>query len=70
MAKSGRRAKNGLKFSIEGIAAKYRLDLFEKRIFLFFLYLEYCAIETNICTEDELLCIFDTEDSYYPGCAI
>jgi len=53
----------GIKFVFGEIAAKYKLDLFEKRLLLFFLYLEYCAIETNICTEDELLCIFDTENS-------
>jgi SpoVK/Ycf46/Vps4 family AAA+-type ATPase len=55
--------KRGAKFAIEEIVAKYKLDLFEKRLFLFFLYLEYFAIETNVCTENELLCIFDTENS-------
>lgn len=55
--------KGGVKFAIEEITAKYKLDLFEKRLLLFFLYLEYFAIETNVCTEDELLCIFDAENS-------
>ena len=55
--------KRGVKFAMEEIASQYKLDLFEKRLLLFFLYLEYFAIETNVCTEDELLCIFDTENS-------
>ena len=55
--------KCGVKFAIEEIAAKYKLDLFEKKLLLFFLYLEYFAIEKNVCMEDELLCIFDTENS-------
>ncbi|MFH1621615.1 MAG: ATP-binding protein [Candidatus Omnitrophota bacterium] len=55
--------KHGVKFSIEEIFAKFNLDLFEKRLLLFFLYLEYFAIEKNLCMEDELLRIFDTENS-------
>ncbi|MCX5706007.1 MAG: ATP-binding protein [Candidatus Omnitrophica bacterium] len=55
--------KREVKFAIEEITAKYKLDLFEKRLLLFFLYLEYFAIDTNVCTEDELFCIFDTENS-------
>jgi len=55
--------KRGVKFAIEEVAAKHKLDLFEKRLLLFFFYLEYFAIEKNVCMEDELLCIFDTEDS-------
>ena len=55
--------KRGVKFAIEEISAKYKLALFEKRLLLFFLYLEYFAIESNVCMEDELLCIFDTENS-------
>lgn len=55
--------KTGARLAIEEISAKFKLDLFEKKLLLFFLYLEYLAIEKNICTEDELLCIFDTENS-------
>ena len=55
--------KHGAKFAVEEIATKYKLDLYETRILLFFLYLEYFAIEKNVCMEDELLCIFDTENS-------
>jgi AAA+ superfamily predicted ATPase len=55
--------RRGVKFAIEDISAKFKLALFEKRLLLFFLYLEYFVIEANVCTEDELLCIFDTEDS-------
>lgn len=55
--------QSGVRFAIEEIVANYKLDLFEKRLLLFFLYLEYFAIEKNVCMEDELLCIFDTENS-------
>jgi ATP-dependent 26S proteasome regulatory subunit len=55
--------KRGVKFVFEEISDKFKLDLFEKKLLLFLHYLEYCAIEKNICMEDELLCIFDTENS-------
>jgi AAA+ superfamily predicted ATPase len=60
-AEDGVRA--GVKFAIEEIADNYKLDLSEKRLLLLFLYLEYFAIERNVCMEDELLHIFDTENS-------
>ena len=55
--------KHGIKFVFEEIADKCKLDLYEKRLLLFFFYLEYFAIEKNVCLEDELLLIFDTENS-------
>ncbi|NCU33435.1 MAG: hypothetical protein EOM23_11035, partial [Candidatus Moranbacteria bacterium] len=52
-------------FMFEKMAAHYELSDFEKKIYLFFLYLEYHEIEKNMCFEDELLKIFDIEDSVY-----
>lgn len=53
----------GKKFSIETMSLTYELDLFEKRVFLFFLYLEFFHALQNICYRDELLKIFDLDDS-------
>ncbi len=55
--------KIGSKFAVEDIASQYKLEIFEKRVLLFFLFLEYLEVDKNICTEDELLSIFDTEGS-------
>ena len=54
--------KRGVKFVFEEIADNYKLDLYEKKILLFFFYLEYFIIEKNVCMEDELLYIFDTKN--------
>jgi len=53
----------GRNFAIEEVVAKHGLELFEKKLILFFLYLEFFCVYRNICTEDELLAIFDTKDS-------
>ena len=53
----------GKKFAIEEVSEHYGLDIFEKRMLIFFLYLEFLHIDKNVCTEDELLKIFDTESS-------
>ena len=55
--------KRGVKFSFEEVTAQYKLEIFEKRVLLFFLFLEYCEIDKNVCTEDEVLAIFDTNES-------
>ena len=55
--------KRGVKFAIEEVTAQYKLEIFEKRVLLFFLFLEYCEIDKNVCTEDEVLAIFDTNES-------
>ena len=55
--------QNGAKFVIEDISSQYKLEIFEKRVLLFLLFLEYFEIDKNVCTEDELLAIFDIEKS-------
>jgi len=55
-------AKGG-KFAVENVASLYGLDAFEKRILMFFLYLELFHITENICSEDILLKIFDLDGS-------
>jgi len=50
------------KFAIEGLAKKYNLSLYEKRVLLFFLYLEFCHIPNNVCTEVELSELFDFDN--------
>jgi len=51
-----------IKFSIEGLAENYKLSLYEKRMFIFFLYLEFCHVSDNICTEGMLSELFDFDD--------
>jgi AAA+ superfamily predicted ATPase len=53
----------GKKFAAEEMSEHYGLDLFERKVLLFFLYLEFCQIGKNVCSEDELLGIFDLEPS-------
>ena len=57
--------KEGLKFAFESMAERFKLQLFEKRMLLYFFYLEYCDIKNNVCLEDELLKLFDLEDSVF-----
>lgn len=54
---------NGQNFVIEKLTKKYSLDVFEKRVLLFFLYLEFYEISRNVCSEDELLGVFDLNNS-------
>ncbi len=53
----------GVKFALERAALLYGLDAFEKRVLLYFLYLELCHISENLCSEDTLLKIFDLDGS-------
>ena len=55
--------KEGKRFIIEEFAAYHKLDLFEKRILLFFLYLEFCRPAKNVVSKDEILSLFDLDDS-------
>ena len=55
--------KDGVKFAFEEIAARFQLKFFEKRVLLFFYYLEYHDIKKNVCMEDDLLILFDLENS-------
>jgi len=47
------------RLTIETLFVRNSFDLYEKRIFLFFLYLEFCHIAENICGAQELLELFD-----------
>ncbi len=62
-ANVNRGIKEGYKYSLEELAKHYSLSAFEKKVLLFFLYLEFCHISENLCFENELLSIFDTKDS-------
>ncbi len=53
----------GAKFTAEEFASSYELDPLEKKILLFFFYLEFIRPWENKCYEDVLLSIFDLEDS-------
>ena len=55
--------EQGKKFVIENIALAYELDGLDKRVLLFFLYLEFFYPSQNKCSKDELTRIFDLEDS-------
>ncbi|NQT23573.1 MAG: hypothetical protein HQ579_09095, partial [Candidatus Omnitrophica bacterium] len=61
--KVDRSLKKGKHFAMEKLAAHYSLDLFEKKILLFFIYLEFHHISKNVCSENELVTTFDCEDS-------
>jgi len=55
----------GIRFALEDLFVAYRLDTYDRRLYLFFLYLEFCFIEENECSEGELSEIFDFENSLY-----
>ena len=57
--------KDGAKFVFEQMAELFAMSRFEKTVLLFFIYLEYHDIQKNICTEDELLNILDTDNCIY-----
>jgi AAA+ superfamily predicted ATPase len=55
--------KDGKCFVIEQLAAHYSLDDFEKRVFIFFIYIELYQEYKNILLESEILALFDYEGS-------
>jgi len=57
--------KEGIKFVFEDIASRFGLQLFEKRILIFFYYLEFHEINRNVCLKDDLLFLFDLENSVF-----
>lgn len=57
--------KEGGKFVFEEIASRFQLQPFEKRVLLFFFYLECHDIRRNVCMEDDLLLLFDLENSVF-----
>jgi AAA+ superfamily predicted ATPase len=54
---------SGNRFAFERLCDDFDLDEFERKVLLFFVYLEITHISQNICQEMELLEIFDTENS-------
>lgn len=50
-------------FVIETLASHYALSIFEKRVLLFFLYLEFYQAARSTCSKEELLFIFDLDSS-------
>jgi AAA+ superfamily predicted ATPase len=50
-------------FAFERMCDDFELDEFERKVLLYFVYLEITHVSENICQEIELLEIFDTEDS-------
>jgi ATP-dependent 26S proteasome regulatory subunit len=56
-------AKDSRSFAIEEIARHYNLESFEKRILLFFLYLQFTNLSLPCCYRDEILLILDLESS-------
>lgn len=57
------RLKGGERFIIEEFASYHKLDPFEKRILLFFLYLEFCLPSRNVVSKKDILALFDLDDS-------
>ncbi|MFA5350920.1 MAG: ATP-binding protein [Candidatus Omnitrophota bacterium] len=55
----------GKGFALEDFFKVHCLDVYDKRIFLFFLYLEFCHADENECLEQDLSEIFDFENSLY-----
>jgi len=57
--------KEGIKFVFEEIVSRIGLQLFEKRVLIFFYYLEFHEINRNVCLKDDLLFLFDLENSVF-----
>ncbi|HQB12697.1 MAG TPA: ATP-binding protein [Candidatus Omnitrophota bacterium] len=55
--------KSGAKYAFEELSKKFSLDPLEKKVLLFFLFLEFRCIDENVCTETELLELFTPDDS-------
>lgn len=51
----------GNKFAFEELSRRYELDLPEKRMLLFFFYLEFFHVSKNVCPEMELLEVLNLE---------
>ena len=51
----------GSKFAFEEFSKRYELDLSEKRMLLFFFFLEFFHTSKNVCPEMELLEVLDLE---------
>lgn len=64
-ARAEESVKDGRHFVVEELASHYSLDAFEKRIVLFFLYMEVVQASQNVYTDSELLNLLDFNNS--PG---
>jgi len=53
------------RFALEDLSIACHLDVYDKRMFLFFLYLEFCHVDENECLEGELSEIFDFDNSLF-----
>ena len=58
-----RAVASGKKFAFEIMADRFKLESYEKRALLFFLFLEFFYVENNLCPEMVLLELMDLEDS-------
>lgn len=62
-----KRAERALKdkkeFAAEKLASFYSLDIFEKKVLLFFLYLELYHPENRVCSEAQIVSLFDFDGS-------
>jgi len=58
-----REVSAGGKFAFETMAEQFKLDPYEKRVLLFFLFLEFFHVDDNLCAEMDLLELMDLEDS-------
>ncbi|HOG23713.1 MAG TPA: AAA family ATPase, partial [Candidatus Omnitrophota bacterium] len=58
-----REVSAGRKFAFEILAEQFKLESYEKRVLLFFLFLEFFHVADNLCAEMELLEVMDLEDS-------
>lgn len=56
-------AATGKKFAFEIMAEQFKLEPYEKRTLLFFLFLEFFHVTDNLCPEMELLELMDLEGS-------
>ena len=56
----------GSKFSFEVVAGQFNLELYEKRVLLFFCFLQFsCKSASNLCPDTEILEMLDLEDSLF-----
>ena len=60
-----RAVASGKKFAFEIMAERFKLESYEKRTLLFFLFLEFFHVENNLCPEMVLLELMDLENSPY-----
>jgi AAA+ superfamily predicted ATPase len=58
-----REVSAGKKFAFETMAERFKLESYEKRVLLFFLFLEFFHVDDNLCAEMDLLEIMDLDDS-------